>query len=244
MKTLLILFFLLAAISPDLALASKQLACKLEPTEDSWDGSCGKLNGRRLYLSINEGESITSGIWRSGREPVEVWSGDMKHGERLVPPVEIERYQTGVIFARTTFGWFQVSDWSHSKDVLKFIIHAEVEVAPSKLDFLIVRRADEILVSENVWNREDNRKCSKEATIWSIYCALRLASVEVSGGSHHRRPALQVVRKIVLGRAKNRGYRHSLMDYNNDESTHIEDVHSLFKEAKGKIWQSLQGKGK
>jgi hypothetical protein len=39
------------------------------------------------------------------------------------------------------------------------------------------------------------------------------------------------VRKIVDERAANRSYDHRLMDYNNDATTKLEDVKTLFAEA-------------
>jgi hypothetical protein len=57
------------------------------------------------------------------------------------------------------------------------------------------------------------------------------ATIEVTGGFHHRRPALQVVRKIVEERAASRPYKHRLMDYNNDPTTRFADVQTLFAEA-------------
>ena len=240
MKTSLILLFLALAISPELALASKQLTCKLELTDDQWVGPCGKYNGKHLSINISESALVTSGRWRSDVEAIEVWVGTMiNDGKTATRSIEIEHYDTDVGIARTTFGWFKVSDWSQSEDRIEFEMNMGVLVAPSKLDLLIVRRAGEILAHEEAWNRKDNRKCPQGTAKWSIYCAMRQASVDVSGGSHHRRPALQVVRKIIEHRSKSRRYQHPLMDYNNDKRTRIEDVHSVFSEAGETITQSL-----
>lgn len=57
------------------------------------------------------------------------------------------------------------------------------------------------------------------------------ASMEVTGGIHHRRPAMEVVRQIGDARSKGRGYEHRLRDYNNDLSTTLADVRSLFEAA-------------
>jgi hypothetical protein len=60
---------------------------------------------------------------------------------------------------------------------------------------------------------------------------MQRATIEVTGAFHHRRPALEVVRLIVEKRTVGRPYHHRLMDYNNDPSTHLDDVRSLFAEA-------------
>jgi hypothetical protein len=53
----------------------------------------------------------------------------------------------------------------------------------------------------------------------------------VTDGFHHRRPALEIVRAIVDERTKDRNYSHRLMDYNNDPTTHLTNVRTLFAEA-------------
>jgi len=149
--------------------------------------------------------------------------------------IEIEIYtgRRGVI--RTFGGWFPVSDFDAGDSTVRFAIDTTSEVAASALDRRIIERADAILVSDAVWNRADNRQCPSGATTWSIYCALERATIEVTGGFHHRRPALEVVRQIVEGRTKGRNYAHRLMDYNNDPSTRLTDVRSLLAEALARV---------
>jgi hypothetical protein len=57
------------------------------------------------------------------------------------------------------------------------------------------------------------------------------ASLEVTGGIHHRRPAMELVRQVVDERSAGRKYEHRLRDYNNDPTTKLSDVRSLFEEA-------------
>jgi hypothetical protein len=118
---------------------------------------------------------------------------------------------------------------------LAFTLEPSREVAPNTLDLQIVERAVKILSTEDAWNRVDNRQCPANAKKWSIYCALEKAEFEVTGGFHHRRPAAEVVREIVDRRTANRNYHHRLMDYNNDPTTHLQDIQSLFQEAEAKI---------
>jgi hypothetical protein len=68
---------------------------------------------------------------------------------------------------------------------------------------------------------------------WQGY--LERATTEVSGGFHHRRPALDLVRQVIEDRAKDRNYDHLLMDYNNDPATHLADVRSLLAEALSRV---------
>jgi hypothetical protein len=128
-----------------------------------------------------------------------------------------------------------VSVFESGASALRFTVDAEHEVAPNALDREVVQRAASILTNDAVWNRAENRECAPSVTTWSIYCAIERASRDVARGFHHRRPALELVRKIVDERTQDRSYDHRLMDYNNDPSTHLADVRSLFAEAVARI---------
>jgi len=153
----------------------------------------------------------------------------------LADDVEIELYTGGAGVMRTYNGWYAVSGFSAKDSTIRFQVDTLAEIAPNALDREIVMRADKLLASDAVWNRADDRKCDPAAKTWSIYCALARATRDVTGGFHHRRPALETVRVIVEERTKGRDYSHRLMDYNNDSSTHLSDVRSLFTEALAKM---------
>ena len=153
----------------------------------------------------------------------------------LADDVEIELYGGGAGIIRTYNGWYAVSGFSAKDSTVRFQVDTAAQIAPNALDREIVVRADKLLSSDAVWNRADNRKCDSAAKTWSIYCALEAATREVTGGFHHRRPALETVRVIVEERTKGRDYKHRLMDYNNDTSTHLSDVRTLFAEALAKM---------
>ena len=149
--------------------------------------------------------------------------------------VEIEIYAGGTGLIRTYTGWFPVSGFSLQDSVLQFQFDAAQAVPPNALDREILRKASSLITSNSVWNRADNRKCTPGATTWSIYCAEERASIEVTGGFHHRRPALELVRQIVEERSEGKSYPHRLMGYNNDPSTTLDDVRILFVEAIARI---------
>lgn len=60
------------------------------------------------------------------------------------------------------------------------------------------------------------------------------ATTEVTGGFHHRRPALEAIREIVAERTAGRQYHHRLMDYS-IPATSFADVRSLSREAFARI---------
>ena len=149
--------------------------------------------------------------------------------------VEIEIYDDGSGVIRTYNGWFPVTGFSTAADMMHFQFDGKHEVPANAVDREILERASTVIASDAVWNRADNRRCPASATTWSIYCAVEKAMIEVTGGFNHRRPAGQVVRRVVDTRSKDRNYQHRMMDYNNDPRTTLDDVRSLFAEAIAKI---------
>lgn len=185
-------------------------------------------------MTLRPAASVSTGIWRRDLRPTSVWSGEMTDLGYANAPIELEIYKGDWGVLRTVYGWFAVSSFSFSRK-LTFLLDASHEVKPDSLDRKIVLRAATILSAESAWNRADNRKCPANAAAWSIYCAMQKATIEVTGGFHHRRPALEVVREIVDTRTEGRPYHHRLMDYNNDQTTRLVDVQSLFREALARI---------
>jgi roadblock/LC7 domain-containing protein len=149
--------------------------------------------------------------------------------------VEIETYANGTGLIRTYRGWFPVVNYAVQGSSPRFQIDLKAEVPPNDLDRQIIQRAAALITSDAVWNRADNRKCPADAKTVSLYCAEERATIEVAGGFHHRRPALELVRVIVEERTKKKKYQHRLMDYNNDPTTTLADVKSLFAAALAQI---------
>jgi hypothetical protein len=99
----------------------------------------------------------------------------------------------------------------------------------TKADIEIVKRAQEILNSPAVWNRNDNRVCPKDAKKFSLYCALEKATDEVAGNFEHRGAAMQEARFVIEDVAPGRKYEHRLMGYNNDRRTTFADIQKVLR---------------
>jgi hypothetical protein len=107
-------------------------------------------------------------------------------------------------------------------------------------DLKILKRADEILSEESMWNRKDDRTCKPNATTWSLFCALHQASIEVLGEYDHRRVALQEVRFAIEDVTKGKEFEHRLMDYNNLSTTQFKDIKLVLKMATDKVAARLK----
>jgi hypothetical protein len=213
-----------AATSPPLS------HCVFHRMDNHFGGTCGALFGQVPAMTLSPAAAVTTGVWRDDMQPASVWAGDMTDQGYRNARLELEIYADNTGVLRTEYGWFTVTHFA-SSPTLSFDLDASHETKPNTLDQRIVRAAAAILSTQAAWNRADNRECPASATTWSIYCALEKATFDVTGGVHHRRPALEVVREIVEERTATRPYHHHLMDYNNDPTTRLSDVQSLFQEA-------------
>ena len=89
------------------------------------------------------------------------------------------------------------------------------EQSVSNQDLQILQRAKEILSDESKWNSDDDRVCNDDDTKWSLFCALKKATIETIGEYDHRRVALMEVRWIIHKLMEGEDFKHRLMDFNN-----------------------------
>jgi hypothetical protein len=211
----------------------------LETIDQSWKGLCGPIFGNEqpTTLTATKVASLPGGAGRDG-VPTLMLAGKLT-GRRETSDVELEFFdQDGVIRTQGP-GWRVVIVISESATRLRFRV-TDTPPEPNELDRLILQRAAEILATEAVWDRADDRDCAPDAKTWSMYCALRRASLEVTGGFHNRRPCLQILRQVLYERVaeerKNgRKYPHIVMDYNNDAKIRLADIQTALTDAAARI---------
>jgi hypothetical protein len=194
-------------------------------------GSCGQIGDQIPKMTLASRVGELGGVWRKDATPRDVWAGEMTDAGYPDAPIELEAYGDGSAMLRAVYGWFPVTNLAVSPSNLTFDVDTSRDVPPNDVDRAIVVRAQTILSSPAVWNRADNRKCPDGASSWSIYCAMIDATKDTTGGSDHRRPAMEVVRELIETRSAGRSYDHRLMDYNNDPRTTFAEVTSAFREA-------------
>ncbi len=110
----------------------------------------------------------------------------------------------------------------------------------TETDLRIVQRAGQILSSEAVWNRADDRIYHPEATTFSLYTAIEKATLELSGKFAHRGAAMQEARFAVEEVAPHKDYDHRLMGYNNDPSTSFADIKHVLALTEARIANRLK----
>ncbi len=147
---------------------------------------------------------------------------------------------SGASVARTPFGWFAVRQMTEVADLLTIDIDARQQVRPTATDLAILDRALEMLPSEALWNKNDNRQCPAGQTKLSLFCALQLSTTSISGGVHYRQPALQAVREALNGVDASRIKTHRIMDFNNHPQTTLAEIHDILKKARASVEKDVR----
>jgi hypothetical protein len=137
--------------------------------------------------------------------------------------------------AKLPFGWFSLISASEIDYQLFLKINAKNILPATPDDLKIIDRALDLLSSQEIWNKNDNRICPPNPNKWSLFCALTQATEEISGGVHYRQPAHEKVREVLNEVSGDRIKTHRLMDYNNHPLTTLEDVRNLLIESRARI---------
>jgi len=142
--------------------------------------------------------------------------------------------------AKTPFGWFAVTQEITKDGTLQLTIDANRQLPPTQDDLQILARAKALIPNEAAWNRQDTRDCPAGATKYSLFCALRKATEDVSGGVHYRQPALQAVREVVRQVAGDKIKKHRLMEYNNSPQTSLDDIYLVLDSARARMEKAMR----
>ena len=108
----------------------------------------------------------------------------------------------------------------------------------SNEDLQILQSAREILSDESKWNSDDYRVCNEYDTKWSLFCALKKATIETLGEYDHRRVALMEVRWIIHKLMEGEDFKHRLMDFNNTRE--FDDIIKVLDESIQKVQVKLK----
>lgn len=124
---------------------------------------------------------------------------------------------------------------------ISFTVDNDPEIPATKEDLKIIRIAKRLLSEEKYWNKEDDRKCDDDLAnkTYSLYCALRLSSLEVENKYNHRNAVLQKLRHLIKLKYPNKKWKHRLMDYNNMEETNYKDIMNILDEIEDFFIQEL-----
>jgi len=100
----------------------------------------------------------------------------------------------------------------------------------SQSDIAIAKKVEEILDLPAKWDRAGTQECRADANTFGLYCALKSASLAVTGRFDDQAPVMTEVRHLISRTAPNAAkYSARLVDYNNDPTVTFDDLQKLLK---------------
>jgi len=233
---------------PQLA-AAQVVRCELYVDTYGLRGVCAPPEGPpREELGSRE---LLALQWPVGPVRVVVASGPAEpppwRGAFLLPTQEINfeivREQEGTpgerIVLRSSMAWVTVREWRETRPMgiaayggaeLVFDLAEYPKAGPD--DIAILEAAIGAFDTLRAWDREDDRNCGNDAAEKTgLFCLLAHAVEARMGRYHHRQPALELMRRVILERWSDRLAGHALMDFNHHSATTLGDLRSALEAA-------------
>jgi len=144
---------------------------------------------------------------------------------------------TVTVFMKTSNGWYP---WDKLRiENSKLIFSYDYWYCPpaTKTDLEILDLCFDYLKDSTKWQQNDDRDCDTDKldNIWSLFCAIKIASIEKIGEYNHRGKVIQTTRFVIDELYPDHGYAHTLMDFNNDSLTKFKDIIKVLSIVKDRI---------
>ena len=145
------------------------------------------------------------------------------------------------ILMKTKLGWFTMDVLTFTDKSLSFEMDLQPTPPVTDVDLKIIRKTKELLGTENDWHKKDDRNCEDdiEHGRYSLFCALKTASIEFEGDYNHRNAIMQKVRVHINKRHPNKKFAHRLRDYNNMPETSYNDLINLLVQIENEVIEEL-----
>ncbi|UCE19393.1 MAG: hypothetical protein JSV84_03345 [Gemmatimonadota bacterium] len=213
---------------------------KLEGANEYLEGFKVSMDLPHRYLQQGlDGDSLLSAV--RNREI----RGTLTYPNGKTTPIKYEvvhHRETEDIYMKTTLGYFLWESVAIRNDTLFFVIDWWYCPPARKVDLETLELAEQLLGNPNNWHKNDDRKCEDdiESNRWSLFCALKYASIEIMGEYNHHNTAMQTVRFVIDDIIPAHGFEHTLMDYNNSPLTKHENILNVIDVAQKRVKQELE----
>lgn len=146
------------------------------------------------------------------------------------------------ILMKTITGWFLWEKTEVESQKLKFIFNWWYCPPATLMDLEILNHAKSLLTDSTCWHKNDDRICEDDEAnnSWSLFCALKYASINIMKEYNHHNTVMQTVRFVINDLMPNNEFGHALMDYNNLASTSHNDIIKVIELAKTRIQIELE----
>jgi hypothetical protein len=214
--------------------------------DDRLEGKSEFLEGFTITMDIQR-QRLAEGLSKEALFSV-VRGGDIKgtvtypNGKITEIKYEIVRHRGYEdIYMKSSLGYFLWEYMSVRDGKLQLAIYWWYTPPATQTDIEILIMAESLLADPDRWHQKDDRRCDHDAedNRWSLFCALKHASLVKAGEYNHHNTAVQTVRFVIDDLKPGHEYPHTLMDYNNDTSTRHEDILHVLAQAKQRIGKEL-----
>lgn len=146
------------------------------------------------------------------------------------------------IYMKTTLGYFLWEMLDISDNELSFAINWWYCPPARKVDLEALEMTEQLLADLSNWHKMDDRKCEDDIANnkWSLFCAIKYASIQKMGEYNHHNTAMQALRFAIDELIPNHGFEHTLMDFSNSPSTTYHDILIVIDKAKKSIEKELK----
>lgn len=148
------------------------------------------------------------------------------------------------IYMKTALGYFLWEMLDIRDNELFFAINWWYCPPARKVDLEALEIAEQLLSSPVNWHKMDDRKCEDDidSNKWSLFCAIKYASIQTMGEYNHHNTAIQYLRFAIDELIPNHGFEHTLMDFNNLPPTTHKDILIVIEKAEKRIKEELKTK--
>jgi hypothetical protein len=218
----------------------------LLPTEERWVGQCPFFEGFQITLGFAP-SADHSGLTMD-RLMALIRANQLK-GELLYPngkitPITFEIVHhrgKDEVYMKSSLGYFIWEYASVTSQQIAFAFYFWYTPPATQTDLAALQQAEQLLETPSNWHQQDDRKCEDDLAThrWSLFCALKHASIDQAGEYNHHNTAIQYVRFVIDERVPDHGFAHTLMDYNNAPTTTHRDILRCIALAKKRIQEDL-----
>jgi hypothetical protein len=145
------------------------------------------------------------------------------------------------IYMKSSLGYFLWEHVSVTDHEVRMAIYWWYCPPTRPADRAALEMAAQLLADPGRWHQEDDRDCADDAKShrWSLFCALKHASIKTMGEYNHHNTAMQTVRFVIDERIPEHGFAHTLMDFNNATTTTHADILHVLEQAHERIESDL-----
>lgn len=145
------------------------------------------------------------------------------------------------IYMKTAQGYFLWEYLEIDADKISFAIYWWYHPPALKTDLKIIKLTKRLLAHKSNWHQNDDRKCEEDEkeSCWSLFCALKYASLKIDSEYNHHNTPIQIARFVIDDIVPDHAYEHTLMDYNNSPKTSYQAILQVLIDTKKRIKKEI-----